>query len=60
MFVKASKKWLTVAKAIAYCTTGLITAVKSFMIQAPSSVQMVGQWCLSQCQDYKLAYKDMS
>ncbi len=33
-FVKPSKKWLTIAKALAYCTTELITAVKSFMIQA--------------------------
>jgi hypothetical protein len=35
-FVKASKKLLTIVKALAYCTTELITAVKSFMIQAPS------------------------
>ncbi len=35
MFVKASKKRMTIAKALAYCTTGLITAVKSFMIEAP-------------------------
>ncbi len=35
VFVKPSKKWLTKAKALAYCTTELITAAKSFMIQAP-------------------------
>ncbi len=35
MFVKTSKKWLTIAKALAYCTTELITGVKSFMIQGP-------------------------
>jgi hypothetical protein len=34
VFVKASKKWLTIVKALYYFTTGLITAVKSFMIQA--------------------------
>ncbi len=35
VFVKASKKRLPVAKALAYCTTEVITAVKSFMIQGP-------------------------
>ncbi len=35
-FVKASKKWLTIAKALSYSNTELITAVKSFMIQALS------------------------
>ncbi len=35
MFVIGSKKWLTIAKPPAYCTTGLIKAGKSFMIQAP-------------------------
>ncbi len=35
-FVKASKKWLTIAKALAYSNTELITAIKSFMIQALS------------------------
>jgi len=37
VFVKASKKWLTIAKALACCTTELITAVKSILIQAPES-----------------------
>ncbi len=36
VFVKASKKWLTVAKALADCTTELIMTIKSFMIQAPA------------------------
>jgi hypothetical protein len=27
--------WLVIAKALAYCATELIMAVKSFMIQAP-------------------------
>ena len=35
LFVKASKEWLIMAKALAYCTTKYITAVKRFMIQAP-------------------------
>ncbi len=35
VFLKASKKWLTIAKAPAYCTTELITSFKSFMVQAP-------------------------
>jgi hypothetical protein len=35
VFVRASKKQLTVAKALAYCTMELITAVKNFIIQAP-------------------------
>ncbi len=35
MFVKASTKSPTIAKALVYCTTKFITAVKNFMIQAP-------------------------
>ncbi len=35
VFVKASKKWLTIAKAMAYCTMELLMATKSFMIQGP-------------------------
>jgi hypothetical protein len=34
VFVKASKKGLPIAKALAYCTMEVITAVKSFMMQA--------------------------
>jgi hypothetical protein len=34
VFVKAGRKWLTIAKALAYYTAELITAVKSFMVQA--------------------------
>ncbi len=37
VFVKASKKWLTIAKALAYSTKKLIIPVKSFMIQAPGA-----------------------
>jgi hypothetical protein len=40
VYVKASKKCLTIAKALAYCTTELITPVKSFMIQAPEVVEV--------------------
>ncbi len=40
VFVRASKKWLAIAKALAYCTTESITAVKSFMIQDPGQVIM--------------------
>ncbi len=36
MFVKLNIKRLTFAKALAYCTMELITAVKSFMIHIPS------------------------
>ncbi len=35
VFVKTSKKWRTIENALAYCTTELITAVKSFMIHSP-------------------------
>ncbi len=38
MYIKVSKKLLTIAKALAYCTTELIMAVKSLMIQAPGAV----------------------
>ena len=34
MFVKPSKKWLTIGKELAYCAKELIATVKSFMIQA--------------------------
>jgi hypothetical protein len=37
VFVKASKKCLTIAKALAYCTTEFIMAVKSFIVQAPGA-----------------------
>ena len=37
VFVKGNKKWLTISKALGYFITELITAVKSFMIQAPGA-----------------------
>jgi hypothetical protein len=33
VFEKARKNWLITAKALAYCSTEFITAVKSFMIR---------------------------
>jgi len=36
VFVKTSKKWWPIAKALAYCSTEVILAVKSFMVQARS------------------------
>jgi hypothetical protein len=35
VFVKASNEHLTMAKALGYCTTELIMAVKSFKLQSP-------------------------
>ncbi len=35
MFLKASRKWLTITKALAFYTTEFITIVKSFVTQAP-------------------------
>jgi hypothetical protein len=34
MFVKASQKWVTITKALAYITE-FITALRSFIAQAP-------------------------
>jgi hypothetical protein len=39
VFVIASKKGAAIAKAIAYYTTELIKAVKSFMIEAPGKMK---------------------
>ncbi len=38
VFVQASKKLLTIAKALSYGTTELIMAIKNFMIQVPEAV----------------------
>jgi hypothetical protein len=38
VFVKVIKKWLIVTKALAYYTKEFITAVKSFMTQAPGNI----------------------
>jgi hypothetical protein len=35
VFIKAGKKSLPKAKALAYCTTEVIMAIESFIIQAP-------------------------
>jgi hypothetical protein len=39
VFVKASKKWLTIMKTIAYYPMAFIVAVKSLMIQAQGGVK---------------------
>ena len=48
VFVKASKKWLLIAKALAYCTTELITAIKGCIKQAPGIIDWAGKACQGQ------------
>ncbi len=42
VFVKASKKLLTISKALAYYTMELIMAIKSFMMHAPGAYPREG------------------
>jgi hypothetical protein len=37
VFVKTCKKLLPIAKALAYCTAELITALKGFVIPSPAA-----------------------
>ncbi len=54
MFVKASKKLLTIAKVLTYCTTEKNTAVKSFMIQTPG---WIDRW-LGEMEDRFVKYRE--